>query len=139
MGAGMKMIEEASRNSLVNGDRFFHHVNEMLKGKVYLNMATGDPPPPAVMLKNLGFVLLHLPFAARRAETLLARAAEFFGEVEAHGLRAQALLDLGLLHKAKKRREKATECLAEAEGLFERMGAQVFLRQTRETLEELSP
>ena len=77
--------------------------------------------------------------SARRAEILLARSAEFFGEVEAHGLRAQALLDLGLLHKAKKRREKAKECLAEAEGLFERMGAEVFLRQTRETLAELSP
>ncbi len=139
MGAGMKLIDEASRNSLVNGDSFLHHLNESLKGKVYLNLATGDPPPPAVMLKNLGFLLLHLPFAARRAETLLARAAEFFGEVEAHGLRAQALLDLGLLHKAKKRRAKAKECLAEAEGLFERMGAEVFLRQTRETLAELSP
>ncbi len=102
-------------------------------------MATGKPPPPALMLKNLGFLLLHLPFAARRAETLLGRAAEHFGEVEAHGLRAQALLGLGLLHKAKKRRDKAKECLAEAEGLFERMGAEEFLRQTRETLAELSP
>ncbi len=139
MGEGMKMIEEASRNSLVSGNRFFHHVNEMLKGNVYLKIATGEPPPPALLLKNLGFLLRHLPFAARRAETLLGGAAEYFAEVEAHGFRAQALLGLGLLHKAKKRRGKANECLAEAEGLFERMGAEVFLRQTRETLAELSP
>ena len=76
--------------------------------------------------------------SARRAETLLGRSAEYFAEVEAHGFRAQALLGLGLLHKAKKRGEKAKKCLAEAEGLFEQMGAEVFLRQTRETLAELS-
>ncbi len=136
MGEGMKLIEEASRKSLANGDQTGQVLNEMIKGKVYLNMATGDPPP-SVMLKNIGFLLRHLPFAARRAETLLGKAAEFYGEVEAHGFRAQALLDLGLLHKAKKRPEKARECLAEAEGLFERMGAEVFLQQTRELLAEL--
>ncbi|MCH7479171.1 MAG: hypothetical protein IIA14_13860, partial [SAR324 cluster bacterium] len=137
MGEGMKLIEEASRRSLENGDQSTHILNEMIKGKVYLNMATGEPPPIAVMLKNLGFLLRHLPFAARRAETLLGKVAEFYGEVEAHGWRAQVLLDLGLLHKAKKRREKARECLAEAEGLFEQVGAEVFLRQTREALAAL--
>ncbi len=76
---------------------------------------------------------------ARRkgVKTLLGKAATFYGEKEAHGNRAQVLLNLGLLHKAKQRPEKARECLTEAEGLFERMGAEVFLKQTRETLAAL--
>ena len=109
----------------------------MLKGKVYLQMVIGAPLSPVVMLKKLFFLLTHRPFAARRAESLLARSAQFYREKGAYGLRARALLDLARLHKAKKRKAKAIACLEEAEPLFEKTGAEVFLQQTREMLAEL--
>ncbi len=89
------------------------------------------------MLKNLPFLLPHLPFAARRAETILSGVAHHFGQGGAFGYRAQALLDLGPLHKAKKRNGQSRACLSEAEGLFERAGAEVFLKRTREALAAL--
>jgi hypothetical protein len=47
----------------------------------------------------------------------------------------QAYLDLGLLHKAKKRKEKAQECLTEAIRLLEASEADAFLEQARAALE----
>jgi hypothetical protein len=137
MAEGMKMIEEGSRKSQENGDPWAHHLLEYIKGKVYLQMVIGDPPPPVVMVKNLGFLLRHLPFAARRAETLIGQTAAFHREKGSRGHLAQALLDLALLHKAKKRKAKAIACLEEAEPLFEQVGAEDFQQQTRELLAEL--
>jgi hypothetical protein len=42
---------------------------------------------------------------------------------------------LGLLHKAKGRRAKARECISEAVKLFEECGAEVYLKQAKEALE----
>jgi predicted ATPase len=137
MAEGMKLIEEAARESLENEDTAIQQLNELIKGKVYLQMVIGTRPPPTVMLKNLGFLLTHLPFAARRAATLLGNAAHFYGENGAYGFRAQVLLDLAKLHPAKKRKEKALACLTEAEPLFEKAGAEVFLQQTRDLLAAL--
>ena len=137
MAAGMRAFGEASRNSLANGNQNSHVFAEMIRGKVYLNMVIGPPPPVAVMLKNVGFLVRHLPFAPRRAEALLGRAAAFYGEVGSPGFCAQALLDLGRLYKHRKRPERARECLRKAEALFESVGANAFLEQTRHALAEL--
>ena len=138
MAEGIKLIEECSRKSLDYGHQLFHQVNEWFKGKIYLQLVIGEETPPlAVILKNLGFLIKHLPFAARRADTLLGNAARYFEGIGAYGWHAQALLDLGLLHKAKKRKAKAIACLEEAEPLFVKAGADVFLRQTRDLLAEL--
>jgi class 3 adenylate cyclase/tetratricopeptide (TPR) repeat protein len=137
MAEGMKMIEEGSRKSLENGDLWTHHLLEYVKGKVYLQMAIGDPPPPVVMVKNLGFLVRHRPFAARRAETLIGQTAAFHWEKGSRGHLAQGLLDLASLHKAKRRKAKVIACLEEAEVLFEQVGADAFQQQIRELLAEL--
>jgi len=100
-------------------------------------MVIGARPGLGVVLKNLGFLLAHRPFAGRRAQTLIGKAARFYAEVGAYGNQAQALLNLGLLHRAMKRKEKARECLAEAERLFERASAEGFLQRTRDAMARL--
>jgi tetratricopeptide (TPR) repeat protein len=49
----------------------------------------------------------------------------------------QAYLNLGLLHRAKKRKEKAKECLTEAVQLLAECDADGPLRQAQEALESL--
>ncbi|MEE8395177.1 MAG: hypothetical protein V3S29_03920, partial [bacterium] len=137
MGEGMKLIEESSRRSLDNGDHYTHMVLDWIKGRIYLSMATGERPPTAFLMKILAFVIRSLPFAARKAETLLEKSAGFFGEIEAHGTRAQVLLGLAKLHQARNRHEKARACLVEAEKLFEQVGAEMFLQRTRAELAAL--
>ncbi len=48
-----------------------------------------------------------------------------------------ACLDLGLLHKAKKRKDQANKCISEAVNLFEQCEADVYLKQANEALESL--
>ena len=59
-------------------------------------------------------------------------------EIGAKGTLASALLDLGNLHKAKKRIEQARKLIAEAVQLFEECVAEVHLKHAREALESLS-
>jgi hypothetical protein len=58
-------------------------------------------------------------------------------EIGAIGLLGQAHLGLGKLHKAKKRKDKARECLLKAIDCFERCEAETILKQTREELNSL--
>ena len=46
-------------------------------------------------------------------------------------------LDLGVLHKAKGRKERAKECIAEAVNLFEQCEAEVYIKRAKEALENL--
>lgn len=114
---------------------YFAAVTDSILGVIYAKMAIGTTRPPlGFLVRNLGFLLLNLPRAARKAEEHFRRAAAAFGEMGAPGPRAQALLQLGKLYTARGRPAEALECLREAEGIFERMEATVFLAQTREVL-----
>ena len=90
------------------------------------------------MLKNIIFLLKTIPFAARRAESHLNKAIEICRELGAKGILASALLDLGNLHKAKRRIEQARDHIAEAVQLFEECEAQNYLNQAKNALRTLS-
>jgi hypothetical protein len=58
-------------------------------------------------------------------------------EIGAKGTLARAYLNLGLLHKTKKRMDKARDCISEAIQLFEECEAEVFLKQAEDALASL--
>jgi len=58
-------------------------------------------------------------------------------EIGARGILGQAYLDLGLLHKAKGKKDKAKECISTAIGCFEQCEADVFLKQAKEAIASL--
>ncbi len=78
-----------------------------------------------------------MPFASKRAEYHFNNAIETAREIGATGVLCQAYLDLGLLHKAKKRKDQARECITKAIELFEQCEADVYLKQANEALESL--
>jgi tetratricopeptide (TPR) repeat protein len=88
----------------------------------------------SIILKNVGILLKHAPFAAKKAETHYNRAIEAAKAVGAKSTLGQAYLDLGLLHRAKNRSDKARNCINNAIDLFEQCGAEVFLKQAKEAL-----
>jgi hypothetical protein len=55
----------------------------------------------------------------------------------AKGILGQACLDLGLLHKAKKRTELAQKSISEAIQIFEEIGAEIYLKEAKEALVSL--
>jgi len=74
------------------------------------------------------------PFFAWSAEDHFKRSIEVAKEVGAKGWMAVSYLDLGLLHKAKKRTDQAKECFSKAIKIFEEIEAEAFLKQAREAL-----
>ena len=106
-------------------------------GKCYLMLLVGDKPPLGVMLKNIGFLLKTLPVAAKRAERYLTEALAVAESVGCDTIAGQAHLDLGVLFKVRKKRERSIQHLKKAEEIFQRTQATGFLAQTREALAEL--
>jgi tetratricopeptide (TPR) repeat protein len=137
MGRGLKILEEGRRICLESGagTLFF----ENMLGKVYLQIAVGASPIAlSTMAKNIGFLAKNVPFASKKAETHLQKAIEISKEIGAKGTVGSAYLDMGVLHKAKGRKDKARACLNEAARIFEELKVKGHLRQTQEILSSLS-
>jgi tetratricopeptide (TPR) repeat protein len=138
MGRGFRMIKEAQRLYLENERKGFYALSEYILGKVYLQMVERAAPMSfSRIVKNIGFLVKNVPFASKRAESHFNKAIEVAGEIGAKNTLGQAYLDLGRLHKVKKNREKATEHLSKAIGIFEQSEAKGFLRQAKEALASL--
>ena len=73
----------------------------------------------------------------KRPQHILKKAIETAGKIGAKGILAQAYLDLGRLHKAKKRIDAALECISETILIFEEYEAEGYLNQTNEALASL--
>jgi hypothetical protein len=53
------------------------------------------------------------------------------------GVMGQTYLDLGILHRAKRRTQKARECLTQAIKCFEECEAETFLKRAQEVMGSL--
>jgi len=141
LNEGLGIIKDAIQATKVNEANLLRGMFEYLLGKIYLQLIVRTeaslPVTPSLVAKNLGFMLRNLPFAGRRAEAHLNQAIALAREMGANWILGQACLDLGLLHKAKKRRSKTRECFSESVVLFEQCQAEAFLEQAREALASL--
>ena len=71
----------------------------------------------------------------RKAEKYLLLAIKHTGKINATGLKAQSLLELGLLYKQKGNKEKAINCLKEAIKIFNDYGNYVFHEKAQSALD----
>ena len=132
------MVEQALRTMLEAKRRCWYSSIEHSLGQVYLQIVNKSAPVSlSTMVKNIGFVLKNVPFAGTKAEEHFKKAIQVSKEIGAKGILAQAYLDLGLLHKAKGRKEQARECLTESVQIFEQYEAEAHLKQAKETLASL--
>jgi tetratricopeptide (TPR) repeat protein len=138
MSEGVKAIENLRDRFFADGDIATYLTTERLLGEVYLKMVEGSGPKSfSFLARNIPFLLRNLPFADGKAQKHLEEAIRGSKEVGAKVTRGQAYLDLGLLHRAKKRKEKARECLTEAVRLLGECEADAFLEQAKEALASL--
>jgi class 3 adenylate cyclase/tetratricopeptide (TPR) repeat protein len=132
---GIQILEEIRQTFSEKQRRYLCVAAENTLGRVYLQMVQWKGPKNLTkMAKNIGFLAGRLPFAAKKAEVHFKKAIEEAEEIGADGMLGQAYFNLGLLFKAKGRREQALECLSEAVRLFEACEATVYLKQVREAL-----
>jgi hypothetical protein len=122
-----------------NKRRYFHAYSEYILGKVYLQIVQGEGDfNLTTVIKNISFLVKNIPFAAKKAENHLNKAIEVAREIGAEGILGQAHLDLGRLHHAKKRKDRAIECMTRAIEYFEQCEAETFLTHAKEALDSLS-
>jgi len=107
-------------------------------GNVYFRIATGGglKAVPAVV-RNIGFLMKTVPFASKKAEEHLNKSLEAATEIGARAAMGIALLDLGLLYRAKGRKDQAKKCISKAIEAFEECEATGYLKLAKEALEEL--
>ena len=79
----------------------------------------------------------NVPFASRRAENYLRRAIEVAQEIGAKAALGMAYLDLGLVYKAKRRRDRAKEYISTAIQCFQQCEAVLYLKQAKEAMKSL--
>jgi class 3 adenylate cyclase/tetratricopeptide (TPR) repeat protein len=139
MSRGLKMIEAVRESYKKNGRKYMLANTEYILGNIYLQIVEGAKPTSFLtMAKNIGFLLRNVPSAAEKAEKHLHQVIEIGEEIGSKNTIARAYLDLGLLHKAKKRKDQARECISKAIKLFELCEAEVYLKQAKEALASLT-
>jgi class 3 adenylate cyclase/tetratricopeptide (TPR) repeat protein len=138
MNQGLKMIENASQSCLKNERKPVYALAEYILGKVYSQMKEGaGSVSVSTIVKNIHFIIKNLPLASKKSEEHFTKAITSAREIGAKGIMGVAYLDLGSLHKTKKRTKQAHECISEAIKLFEEIGSDGYLKQAREALASL--
>lgn len=135
MTEGLEILHRAAEAYFETGERFWHAVTEQVLGILFLQivLGQGDLTVPTI-IKNVGFLIKNVPYAARKAEAHFSKAIEIAQEIGANGVLGQSYLNLGRLHKAKKRKDKARECVSKAIEYFELCEVETFLKQARQEL-----
>ena len=135
---GLRILHQARQVYVTGHRRWWHASTEHLLGRVYSQMIEAEKRPGLLTVsRNLGFFLTNAPFADRKAKSHFEKAIEVAREIGAKGILGQAYLDLGRLHRAKRRYDKARECLTKAVGIFELCEAETYLEQARQELQSL--
>ncbi len=138
MSKGMKNVETILQRWVKIDRKSILCMAYLSLGKFYAQIASGtESVSLKTMLKNVGFIIKNVPSAMKKAEEYLFQAIEHTGNINATGLKAQSLLELGLLYKIKGNKEKAIKPLREAIEIFNNYGNHVYLEQARSALESL--
>ncbi len=136
---GMSLYKNAMRVFHERKNLYRYAVGNHLMAMVYSRIAQGGEGKKDISfyMKNIGFLIKTVPFAYKKAEGHFNIAIKTAKEIGARSHLGRAYLELGKLHKAKGKKEKARECISNAIDSFEKCGADVFLKQAREALAAL--
>jgi len=138
LSQGVERLEDVQKTFSEKNRRCLYAASENTLGRVYFEIAHGTAPKDLWMIaRNLVFLAKTVPFASKWAEGYFTRAAKAAKDIGAKSILAQSYLNLGLLYKAKDKKDKAKRFLDEAIGLFEQCEADVYLKQARDALASL--
>ena len=135
---GIRVSDEVMQVYYQNGSMYRIATAHLMQGRVYLRLIQRAGPKSFTFLfRNIGFLLKNIPFARKKAEDHFNKSIEVAKEIGAKGVLGQAYLGLGILYKAKKRKDRARECFSEAIRIFEQCEAEIFLKQAKEAMVSL--
>lgn len=139
LGKGIRFIHKSIARMEAWGNVHVPALGYLILGEIYLQMATSpEKPPTAVILRNLGFVLTNVPFAASKSRRYLEEAIRRCRTIGMPGHLARALVALGSLNLARKRTDEARSCLTEALAIAESVKAENIAAKAKQAIAKLS-
>jgi tetratricopeptide (TPR) repeat protein len=139
LSGGIKNLHRLQAYFSENSQKWSAVTVEYILGNIYFQLIQNEAPKDfKIIIKNIGFLIKTLPFAAKKSERHYLAAIQAAKEINAKGILAQSCLDLGLLYKIKKRNDEARQYISNAVKIFEECGAYAFLEQAKQALESLS-
>ena len=138
MSQGLKLVQKTVETNIEIGRAYWVAFFEFIIGKIFSQIAVrANPMKLSTITRNFGFLMKNVPFANKNAEIHYANAIEVAKKNGAKSILGLTYFDLGLLHKAKKRKDQAKECITKAIKLFELCEADVYKEHANEVLESL--
>ena len=138
LNKGIKLLEIELQAYLESDLKYRYAYAQNTLGNVYFQILRKTGPKSlAVFVTNIPFLIKNVPLAAKKAEFHLNKAIEVANKIGAKNVLGQAYLNLGLLHKIKKRSKEASEYLSKAIKIFEESEARTYLKQANEVFDSL--
>ena len=138
LSRSIKNLHRMQTHFTKNGQRFSLASTEFILGNIYFQMIQNKAPKDfEVIVKNIGFLIKTIPFAAKKAEQHFKTAIQTAKEIGAKGVLGQSCLDMGRLYKIKGKNDDASQHILDAIKIFEECGAYAFLNHARKELESL--
>jgi class 3 adenylate cyclase/tetratricopeptide (TPR) repeat protein len=138
LSQGIKRFEDVQRIWIETQRKCLYAASENMLGSVYSEISQGGKEIRlSIFVKNIGFLLRNLPFATKKAEEHFMKSIHVAEKIGAKGTLGKSCLDLGLLYKAKRKKDQARVYLSKAIQAFELCEAETYLRQAKEALASL--
>ena len=132
LGAGVRTILDRMEAFRAKGKRYHLMTFQYLLGKVYSGMALQQEPLRlGLILKNLPFLIRHLPFASRKAEMNFKQTLVEAEAIGAMGIAGQIYFDLAQLYAARGKRALAKDACDRCIAIFQACDANVYLAKAR--------
>ncbi len=135
---GLQLCKKAETIWTNRKNRYCMAGIHLFYGQIYLRIIEGTGPRSfSLMAKNIRSLIKLVFGAARKAEEHFNKSIEISNYIGAQILLAQADLGLGLLYRAKGKKEQAAESISKAIEIFERTEADIYLKKAREAFVSL--
>jgi class 3 adenylate cyclase/tetratricopeptide (TPR) repeat protein len=135
---GFNMISSMDRIFINSKTKFSRAFNEYCYGMVYSRLACPtEPVKISFLMRNLGFILRHAPFATRKAVLHYNTAVQICRDCGFTGWLGMVYKELGHLYQIKGKTELARENLSAAVELYRECEDMANLKQAEFLLESL--
>jgi tetratricopeptide (TPR) repeat protein len=115
MTKGFRMLSGLDSVFIANEARLTYAYSEFIRGIVYTQLAFPTAPVRlSLLVKNSGFIVRHMPFAARKAIAHYNKSAQICRDCGFNGTLGKVYLELGRLYQRKGKKELARENLSSA-------------------------
>jgi predicted ATPase/class 3 adenylate cyclase len=136
---GFKLVQESRKRFEEAERKWCIALADRILGQFYLQVVTsGKDSNFSLAFKNIRFLAVRLPFAAKRAEEHFVQCHRRSEEMGANLLAGEAYVGLAQLYTSKGKKEKAVKCISAAIQRLEECGSEGPLKEAREMLASIS-